>query len=270
MRRIFPLGLLLLAACPGAAARRIVAIGDLHGDLGAARAALRLAGAIDAEDRWIGKDLTIVQIGDEIDRGDEDKEVLELFDRLAAEAPKAGGAVIPLLGNHELMNAAGDLRYVTPGSMQAFGGEDARRAAFAPGSPLARMLGTRKIYAIVGDTIFVHGGVLPAHVDAGLDTLDAEAHAWLVGERAEKPTVLTDQESMLWTRRYGHEPDCAALGEVLARLKLRRMVVAHSVQPHVNAGCDGKIWRVDVGLAHIYGGPTEVLLLEGERATVLR
>src|SRR5690606_15212831 len=37
----------------GSEAARIVAIGDLHGDLSAARAALRLAGAIDARDRWI-------------------------------------------------------------------------------------------------------------------------------------------------------------------------------------------------------------------------
>ena len=39
---------------PSGAPTRIVAIGDLHGDLDAARAALRLAGAIDAQDRWIG------------------------------------------------------------------------------------------------------------------------------------------------------------------------------------------------------------------------
>jgi hypothetical protein len=164
------------------------------------------------------------------------------------------------------MNAAGDLRYVTPGSMQEFGGEDARRVAFAPGSPLARMLATRAIYAVVGDTIFVHGGVLPAH---DLERLDAEARAWL-RDGGEKPAALTDQESPLWTRRYGHEADCAAAADVLARLKLRRMVVAHSVQPHVNAQCDGKVWRIDVGLAHVYGGPTEVLLLDGEGARVLR
>ncbi len=33
---------------------RVVAIGDLHGDLEAARSALRLAGAIDEQDQWIG------------------------------------------------------------------------------------------------------------------------------------------------------------------------------------------------------------------------
>src|SRR5688572_22921685 len=40
---------------------RLVAIGDIHGDLAALRAALRLAGAIDSDDRWVGKGLTVVQ-----------------------------------------------------------------------------------------------------------------------------------------------------------------------------------------------------------------
>src|SRR5688572_30209254 len=36
---------------------RLVAIGDVHGDLAATRAVLRLAGAIDERDRWIGGEL---------------------------------------------------------------------------------------------------------------------------------------------------------------------------------------------------------------------
>src|SRR6476469_6597063 len=40
-------------------AKRLVAIGDLHGDLGGTRAALRAAHAIDDQDRWIGGDLVV-------------------------------------------------------------------------------------------------------------------------------------------------------------------------------------------------------------------
>src|SRR5690606_2094045 len=115
------LSLLLLVACkntqPGdepAASRRIVAIGDLHGDLQATRRALRLAGAIDAQDRWIGKELIVVQTGDQLDRGDEELAILKLLEALAPQAEAAGGRLHVLNGNHEIMNVELDFRYVTP------------------------------------------------------------------------------------------------------------------------------------------------------------
>src|SRR4051812_23194950 len=60
---------------------RLVAIGDLHGDLDATRRVLRLAGAIDASDRWIGGALVVVQTGDMLDRGDGERAIVDLFDR---------------------------------------------------------------------------------------------------------------------------------------------------------------------------------------------
>src|SRR5690606_24472494 len=85
-------------------APRVVAIGDLHGDLEATRKALRLAGAIDAKDRWVGGALVVVQTGDAIDRGDDDRAILDLLERLSREAKQAGGALYALSGNHEVMN----------------------------------------------------------------------------------------------------------------------------------------------------------------------
>src|SRR5580658_1823284 len=92
---------------------RLVAIGDLHGDLDHTRRALRLTGAIDAKDQWAGGSLVVVQTGDEIDRGDDDREILDSVERWEAQAKATGGEFIALLGNHELMNAALDFRYVT-------------------------------------------------------------------------------------------------------------------------------------------------------------
>ncbi|MFY0537705.1 metallophosphoesterase [Nannocystis pusilla] len=70
---------------------RLVALGDLHGDFEATRAALRLAGAIDPQDKWIGKELMVVQTGDQLDRGDGERKILELLERLQTEARAAGG-----------------------------------------------------------------------------------------------------------------------------------------------------------------------------------
>ena len=54
---------------------RLVAIGDLHGDATAFRKVLSVAGLYDEGRGWIGGDATLVQIGDVLDRGDEEFEV---------------------------------------------------------------------------------------------------------------------------------------------------------------------------------------------------
>jgi hypothetical protein len=189
------------AAPPSAAAHpapeRLVAIGDLHGDLDAARRALRLAGAIDAADAWIGGKLVVVQTGDEIDRGDDDRKILDLFDALKAQAARAGGEVLALVGNHEIMNSQLDFRYVTPGGFSAFAEvnprdeSDARRAAdletaqrgraaaFLPGGKYAQILAQRPATVRVGDTVFVHGGIEPKYARLGLDAINDGARAWL-------------------------------------------------------------------------------------------
>jgi len=78
MKKILLLTLALMAvtSCVEEDEQRIVAFGDVHGDFEAARGALRLAGAIDELDRWIGGDLIVVQTGDQLDRGDQEQAIL--------------------------------------------------------------------------------------------------------------------------------------------------------------------------------------------------
>lgn len=263
-------------------ARRVVAIGDLHGDLAATRAALRAAGAIDAQDRWSGGDLVVVQTGDILDRGDEEQAILDLLFGLVPQAKEAGGAMVLLLGNHELMNAAGDLRYVTAGGMRDFddvpGLELARWsavpavargriAALAPGGVYARQLARNNVVAIVGDTVFSHAGVLGDWC-ARVDAVNLEARCWLDGQAGgldAPPPVLVAEDSPVWTRALGGEAvDCAQAAGALAALGARRMVVGHTVQPHISSACDDTVWRIDVGLGKNYGGPIEVLELAAE------
>lgn len=262
---------------------RIVAIGDLHGDLEAARAALRLAGAIDDQDQWIGGKLVVVQTGDILDRGDGEVGIMELFERIGEEAEGAGGAVHVLNGNHELMNAYLDFRYVTDGGFSEFeevGEVDpadsvmaaldpahrGRAEAFRPGGPMARVLAQRPITVVVGNTLFTHGGVLPEHLDMGLDQMNAEVHAWLLNQ-APQPEWIRGDRSPVWTRLYSDQPDAAAcdtLDMVLNRLGLERMVVGHTVQETgITSFCGGRVWCIDVGMAAHYGGRPEVLELQG-------
>jgi hypothetical protein len=258
---------------------RLVAIGDVHGDLRALRATLRLAGAIDSEDEWIGKGLTVVQTGDQVDRGDQDREVLDVLEKLEQAAKAKGGALVVLNGNHELMQPNFDFRYVTRKSFDTFRefsaratgaaervseNERGRAAAFAPGAPYALKLAQRLTVALVGDTLFAHAGVLPAHFDYGLDRINAEAQSFLTGQRPTLSKALASEDSPVWTRFYGGAVDaagCEVLGRVLKDTGAKRLVVGHTVQKDgINGACQDRLFRIDVGLSAYYGDhPAQVL-----------
>ncbi len=95
-------------------ATRVVAIGDIHGAYDGLTTILRRAELVDEQLRWSGGRTILVQTGDYTDRGTDVRQVMDLLMRLEKEARAAGGQAIVLAGNHEIMNAMGDLRDVTP------------------------------------------------------------------------------------------------------------------------------------------------------------
>jgi hypothetical protein len=149
-----------------------------------------------------------------------------------------------------------------------------RAAAFAPGGPYAAMIAKRPVIHRSGDTMFVHGGILPKHVAFGIDRINAETRAWLVGEKSEPPRVLTQEDGPIWTRMYSAAPgreECAILVETLTKLGAKRMVMGHTVQRNgINPACDAKAWRIDVGMSKFFQGPIQALAIEGDAVTVLK
>lgn len=105
--------------------RRIVAVGDIHGDIYNAGRVLQMAGVVDEDGNWSGNVDVFVQTGDIVDRynmflavfpnwltiyirGDDTIELFQWMEDLRAQAHGMGGEVITLLGNHEWMNAIGE------------------------------------------------------------------------------------------------------------------------------------------------------------------
>lgn len=115
-------------------ASRIVAVGDIHGDLDAFAGILATAGLIDEERRWTGGRARLVVTGDYTDRGPDVRGVMDLLMRLESEAAAAGGHVEALLGNHEGMNLLHYLRDVSPAALTRFADQESegrRRKAYA-------------------------------------------------------------------------------------------------------------------------------------------
>jgi hypothetical protein len=112
---------------------RIVAFGDVHGAYDQLVTALKAAAVIDDALEWSGADTHLVSLGDLLDRGSDSRQVLDLLIRLQSEALQAGGRVHVVIGNHELMNLTGDMRYVADAEFAAFAAEESdqiRNAAF--------------------------------------------------------------------------------------------------------------------------------------------
>lgn len=87
--------------------RVTVAVGDLHGDLAAARSLLTHAGLLEG-DSWRGGTTILVQLGDVVDRGPESVATYQFLADLQQRARKGRGEVARLLGNHEVALLEGD------------------------------------------------------------------------------------------------------------------------------------------------------------------
>nr|CAB3494817.1 unnamed protein product [Digitaria exilis] len=314
-----------VVSAPG---RRIVAIGDVHGDLSQTRAALVLAGVLSAESEghvWTGGRTVLVQVGDILDRGEDEIAILSLFSSLNAQAKSQGGAVFQVNGNHETMNVEGDFRYVVnPGGFEEcirfleyldecdgnwdnaflswvnvaerrkkeyraspngdhtrwnfvkkYSGFAARSSLFKRGGLLACELARHPVVLKINDWIFCHGGLLPHHVEYGIERMNREVSMWMKcqsedsGDETDIPFIATrGYDSVVWSRLYSQDPAertrrALMLSSIIAEQTLKSveakgMVVGHTPQIHgVNCKCDGKVWCIDVGMSYgvLYSRP---------------
>lgn len=200
----------------------LFAIGDLHGDLERAHAALALVGLTNSSHQWTGGSATLVQTGDLVDRGPQSLEVLGLFESLEAQARDAGGHLQRLLGNHEVLNMEGDVRYVHPAELRKVGGSRSWSALFEPRQGTVASKLTKYPTAVVAGvgacrTLFVHGGLQPQYLrgDGGWKAqlaalneqfkgglLLARSKAGVGGADARRKLDLIGSEGPVWYRGF--------------------------------------------------------------------
>ena len=197
------------------AAKRIICIGDLHGDYKLTLNCLKLAKIINKNLDWIAepKDTIVVQIGDQIDKcrptisnkcNDEfttpkdeasDIKILKFFSNLNNKAIKHGGKVISLLGNHEIMNISGNMNYVSFKGLNQFknikdnnnnklNGIDARKYFFRRGGKFSEFLAcTRNTSIIIGSNLFVHAAIVPELAkNIDIENLNNLIKKWILNE----------------------------------------------------------------------------------------
>ena len=246
----------------------ICAVGDMHGDMDHALHALRLCGVVDAAGNWIGGSSTVVQTGDVMDRGNASLPLLELLWSLREQAAAAGGELLMLMGNHELLNMQGATHYVEQGELSEFGGVAAWRRAMHPRrGEYGHRLSAQPGAAVRGEgacrTLFLHAG-LRLSVGAAYSSVDGLNTALTAQVRANSGPLLDSRTGPLWFRGYAR-PNAASLTEDEACAELRatvasfgegalRMTVGHNIVPFVATRCEGALHMIDVGMSGAYGG----------------
>ena len=293
------------------AVRRIIVIPDLHGDWDMTIESFKVAKLIDEKDinKWIGGDTVVVQVGDQVDRcryagipcykkeatiRDEgnDWKILKWMTDIHFEALKDGGAVYSLVGNHELMNVNGDMRYVSYEGLKEFenwsykgeqikdnegepinDGKEARIRAFEPGQIIANFLAcTRLMALIIGKNLFVHAGVLPKiarkYSVKNMNQL-LSLYLWdkLENKTEHKELFNSSDVSPLWTRVFGRiglklfnknqesRKQCIGLLKPIEEIyKVDKIYIGHT--PMLKNGmasvCDDKIWLTDYGASKAF------------------
>jgi hypothetical protein len=200
------------------AAERTVVFGDVHGGAAELRALLQALDVTNADHDWAGGTTRLVSLGDLLDRGPDSREVLDLLMKLEQQAAAAGGSVHTVLGNHEVMNLTGDLRYVSTSEFAAFAADEdpalraealtafraardptaeddadaeferryppgffGHRAAFSPDGHYGRWLLNKPQVLVLDRIAFVHGGLSSHFATESVADFNARAAADLAG-----------------------------------------------------------------------------------------
>ena len=269
---------------------RIVAIGDVHGAYDRLVEILQKADLVDARLQWSGGKAHLVQLGDVLDRGPDSRKALDLLRKLEEEAPRAGGAVHVLLGNHEVMRMLGDLRYTVPAEYQTFvnGRSDQTRqdyvrlappqernqllkatplglvemrVAFGRQGIYGKWLRTLNVVIKINDILFAHGGISPVTAGLSCNDVNRRAQRELTGDedktRADPLHALVASEGgPLWYRGLAQEPDAfePQVDEILAKQHVHAMVIAHTIAPEgrIRVRFGGKVLQIDTGMQPEY------------------
>ncbi|WWC59955.1 uncharacterized protein I303_102518 [Kwoniella dejecticola CBS 10117] len=275
--------------------QRLVAVGDLHGDIQNAQKVLRMAGLIDSQANWIGGQDILVQTGDIVDRGAHALDIYKLMQKLRGQAAGKGGRVLSILGNHEIMNAIGDWRYVTQDDIKEFGGTKRRQEALAKdgwlgAEWLANYSVTAKVplspYTHSPALSFTHGSLRPSFPnllpypkkinELGYSLLSKALTPPLVPPYPPNPysglpkghtreeAELYAEGGPLWWRGLAEREDekqvCQWAEELKTKLGVRRIIGGHTPNfERIVSRCNGSIIIIDTGISSAYGGVLSAL-----------
>jgi len=246
-------------------------ISDIEGEFANFRKLLLAAGVTDKKYNWtFGKNALVIP-GDLFDRGKDVGPELWLLYKLEDEAKAAGGSVEVILGNHDIMNLAGDHRYTDAKYFKdAWLLHTDINGLFTADTELGRWLRSKNVIEKCGDVLVMHGGLSPAILKLGLSINQLNGICQLaygVPQKGIKKGIALffGKDALFWYRGYFMSPR-ATKGLVDTTLRFyhcKYILVGHTiVRWNIASYYGGKVIGVDVDE---HSGHTEAAIYENGR-----
>lgn len=269
--------------------QKVAAMGDIHGDLLALLGTLKLLSLIDRSGNWIGRNSIVIQCGDLLDREGrvkhskkplntrEEVDIIQYLHALNKVAESYGGGIVWCLGNHDLARVFWDERFLSyvGSQVEGWGGKEKMFELFKPGGKMARYMAQNSILIVkAGEFAFLHGGFTPETIKKIKQDLRISSSKNFFSEinrhirwslrGAIKP--IKSVTKIAWERNLSHPEINSDEAQRICSTEMKQIfdetgmdwnrgafVVGHSIQPTtVPVYCDGRVWRVDLGMSEAF------------------
>ena len=242
-------------------ADKVFVMSDPHGRLDCVISLLQGNHIIDKDYKWSFGNNHLVIIGDIFDRGKDVPQIFWLFYKLEDEAAKAGGHVSFMLGNHEPMVLANDLRY-TKGKYKVLAEKLTMKypELFGPNTELGKWLSTRNTMQLIGSDLYVHAGLSKEFYDRNLSipVVNEEMSKALFMSKKERKALspltafLYGNSGPIWYRglvrqdaKYHPLPQ-DSLQMIMDRYKVQHIIVGHTIFKDISTFYEGRVIGVNV------------------------
>jgi len=252
---------------------KILVLSDMEGNFAAFRKLLLVNNVIDSSFNWTFGEGHVVLIGDFVDRGSQVTELLWLIYSLEDKAKAGCGYLHFVLGNHEIMDMTGDLRYLNSKYLQTITLLQMEyQKLFDENSELGRWLRTKNVIEKIGDVLFMHAGISAPmnRMDVSVQEINELARPYYADTTFIYPDPRVDtifgDFGPFWYRGYYKGPNTADQSQVdksLDKFNVKTIVIGHTiVEDTISTWFNRRVVNTDV---HHASGKSEALLIEGKK-----
>ncbi|MDN3668390.1 metallophosphoesterase [Echinicola jeungdonensis] len=255
-------------ACRYESPRKLVAISDIEGNFDAFYGFLVNNKIMDTSYNWTLGEGHLILLGDFVNRGKNVTQTLWLIYLLEEKARKENGKVHFILGNQEAIKLQGTPinlsdRYlrVAQEISQVRDWDKASKYVFSKASELGNWLRSKNAIEIIGDYLFVHGGISPelASLQLPLEEINQYTQENLdlpkkSLEALKNPTVklvlgpkgpLNYRGFIMGYKNY-KKASQKEIDHILNLLKVKKIVIGHIFVDDISKDYRNKIIRINV------------------------